>query len=48
LGFSWQEAAAAEESPTIVELAAPDNWDRVVERKAAPLAFLIARAVEAP
>lgn len=39
-GFAWKEATVAAESPTIAELAAPENWDRVVERKAVPLAFL--------
>lgn len=39
-GFTWTEAAVVGESPTIAELANPANWDRVVERKAAGLAFL--------
>jgi hypothetical protein len=39
-GFTWTEASVADESPTIAELADPLNWQRVVERKAAALAFL--------
>lgn len=42
-GFSWDEAAVVGESPTIAELADADNWSRVVERKAAPLAFLVCK-----
>lgn len=38
--FTWTEAAVVGESPTIAELTNPANWDRVVERKAAGLAFL--------
>jgi hypothetical protein len=29
------------ESPTLAELALAANWNRVLERKACPLAFLI-------
>ncbi|PVA11547.1 hypothetical protein DC366_00825 [Pelagivirga sediminicola] len=39
-GFTWQESAVVGESATIAELAEPTNWNRVVERKAVPLAFL--------
>lgn len=39
-GFSWQESAVLGDSATIAELADPTNWNRVVERKAVPLAFL--------
>lgn len=39
-GFTWTEAAVVGDSPTMAELANPANWDRVVERKAAGLAFL--------
>jgi hypothetical protein len=39
-GFAWDEAAVADESPTIAELANPVNWERVVERRAVGLAFL--------
>ena len=46
-GFSWQETTVADESPSLAELADADNWDRSVERKAVPLAFLVARAAEA-
>lgn len=41
-GFSWLEASVTGESPTLAELATAANWSRVVERKAVPLAFLIA------
>lgn len=41
LGFQWKEASVVGASPTIAELAAAANWDRVVERKAIPLAFLL-------
>lgn len=40
LGFRWTESAVAGESPSIAELATAANWDRSVERKAVPLAFL--------
>lgn len=39
-GFQWKEASVAGNSPTITELATATNWDRVVERKAVPIAFL--------
>jgi len=39
-GFSWVEGSVAGDSPTIAELKAAANWDRVVERKAVPIAFL--------
>ncbi len=42
-GFSWQEASVAGESPTIAELAEATNWDRTVERKSVPLAFLVSK-----
>lgn len=40
LGFAWKEGVIAGESPTIAELGAAAHWERVVERKAVPLAFL--------
>jgi hypothetical protein len=43
LGYQWKEASVAGASPTIAELAAASNWDRVVERKAVPLAFLLTK-----
>jgi hypothetical protein len=46
-GFSWVETSVVSESPTLAELATVTNWDRSVERKAVPMAFLIARAVAA-
>lgn len=42
-GFSWTETAVADESPSLAELADPTNWNRVVARKAVPLAFLKAK-----
>lgn len=39
-GFAWVEGTIDGESPTIAELGAAAHWDRVVERKAVPLAFL--------
>ena len=39
-GFAWAEASVAAESPSLAEIALADNWSRVVERKAVPLAFL--------
>jgi hypothetical protein len=43
-GFSWVEGSVADESPTIAELALAANWNRILDRKAIPIAFLIARA----
>lgn len=43
-GFSWVETAVAAESPTIAELGDATNWNRILDRKAIPLAFLIAKA----
>ncbi len=43
-GFSWQEASVSDESPSLAELATATNWDRTVERKATPLAFLLSKA----
>jgi hypothetical protein len=40
LGFSWLETSVAGESPTLAELATATNWNRIIERKAIPLAFL--------
>lgn len=39
-GFQWMEGSVAAESPSLAELAAAANWNRVFERKAIPLAFL--------
>ena len=39
-GFKWTETAVTGESPSISELGDSGNWSRVVDRKAAPLAFL--------
>ena len=43
IGFQWLEGAVAGESPSIAELANPLNWNRVIERKAVPLAFLLSK-----
>lgn len=43
LGFSWTEQSVAGQSPSIAELADPLNWKRTVERKAAPIAFLLTK-----
>lgn len=40
LGFQWKEGSVADVSPSIAELALAANWDRVIERKTIPLAFL--------
>lgn len=42
-GFAWVEGTIAGDSPSIAELSAAAHWDRVVERKAVPLAFLVAK-----
>ncbi|HDR28853.1 hypothetical protein [Rhodovulum sp.] len=42
-GFTWVEGAVADESPTIAELTLASNWRRVVERKAAGIAFLVSK-----
>lgn len=39
-GFSFLSASVAGESATYAELAAAANWDRIVDRKLIPLAFL--------
>ncbi len=39
-GFQWLEGSVAGDSPTIAELALAANWNRVVTRKAVPLAYL--------
>ncbi|WP_449106325.1 phage coat protein [Pseudomonas mohnii] len=39
-GFAWVEGTIAGNSPTLAEIAGAAHWDRVVERKAVPLAFL--------
>ncbi|WP_028240529.1 hypothetical protein [Stutzerimonas azotifigens] len=42
-GFAWVEGTLAGDSPTIAELSAAVHWDRVVERKAVPMAFLVTK-----
>lgn len=43
VGFSWVEGTIAGESPTINELASGTHWDRIADRKAIPLAFLVTK-----
>lgn len=43
LGFQWVEGTIASESPSIAELAVAAHWNRVVVRKAVPLAFLLSK-----
>lgn len=40
-GYRFTDAAFADVSPTNAELATASNWERVVDRKNTPLAFLI-------
>jgi hypothetical protein len=40
LGYKWNEASVAGQSPTLAELKLAANWTRVVERKLVPLAYL--------
>lgn len=39
-GFKWTEGTVTADSPSLAELEIAGNWDRVVDRKAIPLAFL--------
>lgn len=39
-GFAFTSSAVVGESPTLAELADPDNWKRVYERKSIALAFI--------
>lgn len=44
LGFTWVEGVDVEEGgPTLAQLAQAAHWNRVLERKAIPLAFLISK-----
>ena len=40
-GFQFTSTTVAGDSPTLAELALAANWDRVVDRKNIPLAFLV-------
>lgn len=42
-GFDWIEGTLADESPSIADLRDGSHWNRVVERKAIPLAFLLSK-----
>jgi hypothetical protein len=45
IGYQWKEASVAEDSPSIAELALPENWARVAtDRRAVPLAFLLTKS----
>jgi len=44
-GFQWSEGSVVDDSPSLAELALAANWNRVVERKATGLAFLVSRVV---
>ena len=39
------EGSVVDDSPSLAELALAANWNRVVERKATGLAFLVSRVV---
>ncbi|ROO23776.1 major capsid protein [Salinisphaera orenii] len=42
-GFSWIEGTVGGESPTIAEMGEASHWQRVIERKSVPLAFLVSK-----
>ncbi len=46
-GFEWVEAGAAlvEQSPTLADLRLAAHWNRVVDRRMASMAFVVAKAV---
>jgi hypothetical protein len=44
-GFQWSEGSVVDDSPSLAELALAVNWNRIVERKAVGLAFLVSRVV---
>jgi hypothetical protein len=41
LGFTWIEDTLAEASPLLADLDDAAHWDRVLERKSIPVAFLL-------
>lgn len=43
-GFSWVEGTLAEFSPTLADLRGAAHWNRVVDRKQVPMAFVRSRA----
>jgi len=43
-GFEWVEGTLVEQSPTLADLRLAAHWNRVVDRRQAGLAFVIARA----
>jgi hypothetical protein len=40
-GYKFLSTTVADESPTLAELALATNWERVVDRKLVPMAFLV-------
>jgi hypothetical protein len=42
-GFQWSEGSVVDDSPSLAELALAANWNRIVERKACGIAFLVSR-----
>ena len=42
-GFSWVEGTVVGESPTIAEMGDASHWQRIIERKSVPLAFLVSK-----
>jgi hypothetical protein len=44
-GFQWSEGSVVDDSPSLAELALAANWNRIVERKAVGLAYLVSRVV---
>lgn len=43
-GFSWVEGTLTEFSPTLADLRSATHWNRVVDRKQVPLAFIRSKA----
>jgi len=43
-GFEWVEGTLAEMSPTLADLRLASHWNRVVDRRQTPLAFIKSRA----
>jgi hypothetical protein len=46
-GYQWIEGSLAEMSPTLNDLKSATHWNRVVDRKQVPLAFIKSRATPA-
>ena len=43
-GFSWVEGTLVEFSPTLADLRSATHWNRVVDRKQVPMAFIRSKA----